>query len=47
MKHNDQYCYNIRVHQQQDGDNYDFYSLPEIIQHNKATCVFTEGIRNI
>jgi hypothetical protein len=37
----------IRVHQQEDGDGYDFYSLHEIIKHNKATCVFKRGIQNI
>jgi hypothetical protein len=34
----------IRVHQQQHRKKYDFYSLHEIIKHNKATCIFTEGI---
>lgn len=37
----------IRVHQQEDGDGFDFYSLHETIKHNKATCVFKEGIQNI
>jgi hypothetical protein len=37
----------IRVHQREDGDGFDFYSLHEIIKHNKATCIFKEGIQNI
>jgi hypothetical protein len=37
----------IRVHRQQHKKKYDFYSLHEVIKHNKATCVFTEGITNI
>jgi hypothetical protein len=34
----------IRVHQQEDGDQYDFYSLHETIKDNEATCIFTKGI---
>jgi hypothetical protein len=37
----------IRVHQQEDGDGYDFYSLHEIIKHNKATCVFKRCVHFI
>jgi len=33
----------IQVHQRQDADDFDFYSLHEVIKHIKATCVFTNG----
>jgi len=33
----------IRIHRPKDQDKYDFYALHEIIQHNIATCVFTES----
>jgi hypothetical protein len=33
----------IRVHQPKNQNKYNFYALHEIIRHNNATCVFTEG----
>ena len=37
----------IRVHRHKNQDKYDFYALHEVIKHNTATCVFTEGIYKI
>jgi len=37
----------IRVHQREDGDGFDFYSLHEIIKNDTATCIFKKGIQNI
>lgn len=34
----------IRIHRHKNQNKYDFYALHEIIKHNHATCVFTEGI---
>lgn len=33
----------IRVHRPTNHDKYDFYALHEVIEHNVATCVFTES----
>lgn len=33
----------IRVHRRKNHDKYDFYALHEVIEHNVANCVFTEG----
>ncbi|CAF3583854.1 unnamed protein product [Adineta steineri] len=33
----------MRIHRHKNHNKYDFYSLHEIIRHNNATCVFTEG----
>ncbi len=33
----------IRIHRRKNQNKYDFYALHEIIKHNNATCVFTEG----
>lgn len=35
----------IRIHRHNNQDKYDFYALHEIIKHNTASCVFTEGSR--
>lgn len=37
----------IRVHQREDGDGFDFYSLHEIIKNDTATCIFKKGIQHI
>ncbi len=33
----------IRIHRRKNQNNYHFYALHEIIRHNNATCIFTEG----
>jgi hypothetical protein len=43
---NDLYIH-IRIHRHKNQNRYDFYALHEIIKHNHATCVFTEGKLNI
>lgn len=35
----------IRVHRHRNVDKYNFYALHELIQHNVASCVFTESKR--
>src|SRR5579871_3513047 len=36
----------IRIHRRKNQNKYDFYALHEIIKHNNATCVFTDGKNN-
>ncbi len=33
----------MRIHRHKNQNKYDFYALHEVIKHNNATCVFTEG----
>lgn len=33
----------LRVHRRKNQTKYDFYALHEMIEHNIANCVFTEG----